>query len=180
MVSKVVENEISLQKFHELFDNNLPTFCLPEFFAEIVQGWTQETLKQVNMTLTKKGTMPLTLWFDSVDQMRPITNKREHLIQLFKWLDYRNFNRIDTLVLFAITLVAIDGKPEQLSNNIMLFFGFSSEETFHRDEFHFFLDCLFKGLLALTINGKNKQPLHRGWFVTQVDIEKLVSKVFLD
>lgn len=69
------------------------------------------------MTMTKKQSIPLKLWMDSAEEMRIISNKRASLIDLFKWLDYKQLNRIDTLQLFAVILVSIEGKPESALNS---------------------------------------------------------------
>jgi len=45
---------------------------------------------------------------------------------------------------------------------MMTIFGFNNENEFSRDEFHFFLDCLFRGLLKLAIPRGHKKPLHPG------------------
>ena len=53
--------------------------------------------------------------------------------------------------LFAAILISIQGKWETMLANIMVIFGFGNEGEFSRDEFHFFLDCLFRGLFKLLI-----------------------------
>ena len=64
------------------------------------------------MTMTKKQTVPLKLWFDSADEMRCFSNKQDRLQQLFDHLNHRQLQRIDTLQLFAVILIAVPGKPE--------------------------------------------------------------------
>ena len=44
----------------------------------------------------------------------------------------------------------------------MTIFGFNNENEFSRDEFHFFLDCFFRGLLKVAIPKGQKKPLHPG------------------
>jgi hypothetical protein len=55
--------------------------------------------------------------------------------------------------LISCILISIDGKFESLVNNIVFIFGFSSQELpekyLTKDEFFFFLDCLFRGILSL-------------------------------
>lgn len=77
----------------------------------------------------------------------------------------------------------------------MVIYGFNSETEFSRDEFHFFLDCFFRGLFKLTIvidknnptlkgpalatwSRKKSVPMHAGKRLSSADIEKLVSQVF--
>lgn len=78
----------------------------------MASGWSQETFRQVYMTLTKKESVPLKLWMDSPEEMRVISNKREQLTNLFQWMDYRQFGRIDTLQLFAVIIIAVAGKSD--------------------------------------------------------------------
>ena len=76
----------------------------------------------------------------------------------------------------------------------MVIFGFNNENEFSRDEFHFFLDCLFRGFFKLLIvpsenkdymkpatsiwSRKKLAPLHSGRKISSADLEKLVSQVF--
>jgi len=64
--------------------------------------------------MTKKGSAPIKLWFDSSEEMMILSNKRNALIDIFKLLDCNNMGRIDTLELFAVVLISIDGKFETL------------------------------------------------------------------
>ena len=77
----------------------------------VVTG-TQETLRQVYMTMTKKQTAPFKLWIESPTEMRIFSNKRESLITLFKWLDFKGFKRINAAELFAVFIIAIQGNEE--------------------------------------------------------------------
>mmetsp|Transcript_5514 Transcript_5514/g.3882 ORF Transcript_5514/g.3882 Transcript_5514/m.3882 type:complete len:228 (+) Transcript_5514:88-771(+) len=158
--------------------NNLHKHCVPEFYADICQGWTQETLRQVYITMTKKGSTPIKLWFESPEEMRSISNKRGPVSELFEWLNYRKLGRIDTLELVSVILMSIEGKPDVISMNIMLIFGFHEETGFTRDEFFFFIDTLFRGLMSLSITKDDKQPVNRGKFIRNEDIEDLVKEVF--
>ena len=62
--------------------------------------------------MTKKETIPFKLWFDSVDEMKLISNKKDRLIELFKWLDFKEIGRIDTLQLFSVVFIAVAGQPD--------------------------------------------------------------------
>jgi len=82
--------EICLVDFQQRFcKDNLKVYCLPDFFLDLCQGWTHETLQQVYMTITKKQSAPLKLWMDSAEEMRTISNKRQTLAELFEWLDFK-------------------------------------------------------------------------------------------
>jgi hypothetical protein len=69
------------------------------------------------MTMTKKESVPLKLWMDSAEEMRIISNKRQSLVELFEWLDFRQLKRIDTMQLFAAIVCSIDGRLEQIINS---------------------------------------------------------------
>ena len=130
--------------------------------------------------MTKRNNAPIKLWIDSPTEMRLISNKRPQLAEIFSWLDYRGLGRINTLELFAVILIAINGPMETIVSNIMLFFGFQSQQEFYRDELHFFFDCLFRGLMNLVITKGETMPAHRGKYVSHPEIVKLVKKVFGD
>lgn len=50
---------------------------------------SQETFKQNIQKITKKGTNPLPLWFDSPESMDGISNKLGSLQECFKLMDVR-------------------------------------------------------------------------------------------
>ena len=64
------------------------------------------------MSMTKKRTAPFKLWIESPLEMRAFSIKREQLVQLFKWLDYRDLGRICSPELFAVFLAGMDGGDE--------------------------------------------------------------------
>lgn len=84
------------------------------------------------------------------------------MIDLFAVMDVRKLGRIDSLELYAVILISIEGKFEIILNNIINIFGFSNPSEFSRDECHFFLDCLFRGLMKLLIPKKEKKPIMGG------------------
>ena len=57
--------------------------------------------------------------------------------------------RIDSLEVFACIVLSTQGNWTTILQNIMAIFGFGAENEFSRDEFHFFIDCLFRGLFKL-------------------------------
>jgi hypothetical protein len=59
--------------------------------------------------------------------------------------------------------------------DLMMLFGFAESDMFSRDEFHYFLDCMFRGLLCLLIQVNEKMPLHRGSKLQDQDIAFLVD-----
>ena len=67
--------------------------------------------------MTKKESVPLKLWMDSAEEMRIISNKRQSLVELFEWLDFKKLKRIDTMQLIAAIVCSIDGRPDQIINS---------------------------------------------------------------
>lgn len=63
-------------------------------------------------------------------------------------------------------------------NNVMNIFGFADPNEFHLDECHYFLDCLFRGLMKLTIPKKEKKPIYLGKKVPSNEIELLVAQIY--
>lgn len=81
---------------------------------------------------------------------------------------------MDKTLSYKVSLISVN------STDIMLFFGFSNEQEFSRDEFCFFLDCLLRGLMNLTLRHKEKKPEYLGCRVKQADLQLIVKKVFPD
>ena len=105
--------ELSFNQFAALYQDKIQhRNCLPEFFGDLCRGWTQETFRQIYMTMTKKGSVPLKLWYESVVEMRNISNKRQACKDLFDWLDYKHLDRISTLELFAVIIFSLEGTQE--------------------------------------------------------------------
>ncbi len=73
-------NEMSLAEFKAIYFKTLTVDeyqqCLPECFSDLCSGWTQETLRQVILTLTRNGSAPIKLWYDSAEEMCALSNKR--------------------------------------------------------------------------------------------------------
>ena len=54
--------------------------------------------------------------------------------------------------LISVILLSIDGTFESLIKNVLFIFGFSDQQTqqsITKDEFQFFLDCMFRGVMSL-------------------------------
>ena len=96
---------------------------------------SQETFKQNIQKITKKGTNPLPLWFDSPESMDGISNKLGSLQECFKIMDVRKKSnsendiflnifkdRIDAYELFAVMLLMVEGAFEtKLGSNFYFF-----------------------------------------------------------
>jgi hypothetical protein len=100
-----------LAEFKLIYDGNLDVDayypCIPECFSDLCSGWTQETFRQVIMTMTRKGAAPIKLWFDSPEEMCVLSNKRQAINDIFKTIDSGKVGRIDTMELFAPILISI-------------------------------------------------------------------------
>ena len=78
-------------------------------------------------------------------------------------------DRIDTFELIAVIILCIGGEFEEFITNIIFIFGFENGQTVDNEtittyEFHFFLDCLFRGIMAMVVppeQVKNKVESHR-------------------
>lgn len=66
-------------------------------------------------------------------------------------MDDRQIGRMDTMELYATILISLQGKFDTIIHNMMAMFGFSNELEFSRDELHFFLDCMTRGMNKLAI-----------------------------
>ena len=138
------------------------------------------------MTLTRNGSSPIKLWYDSAEEMCALSNKRQIIQDIFKIMDSPSgLGRIDSLEVFASIVLANQGGWNTILQNIMAIFGFGAENEFSRDEFHFFIDCLFRGLFKLLLvkppGGPKRRkllPMHPGRKLANADIEKLVAQVF--
>lgn len=104
--------EITLAEFNECYMNKLAPQSFPDAMCDICQGWTQETFRQVIMTITRKGAAPIKLWYDSYEEMLAFSNKRDSCAKIFQIMDTNKVGRIDTMELFASILVSLLGKFE--------------------------------------------------------------------
>ena len=83
-------------------------------------------------------------------------------------------------------VIAVVDKPEVTLNSkfnkllvtfldLMTIFGFEHAEKFTRDEFHYFLDCLFRGLFCLLICEGHEMSHMRGSRLRETDLVFLVD-----
>jgi len=122
--------------------------------------------------------VPLKPYFDSPEDMEVLSNKRTCLKDLFKLLDIDGIGRIDTFELFAVILLAAQGKIELKLSHTIGVFGFGSQYEFTFDECHFYFDCLFRGLLKLLIKKGFRKPFLPKRRVSHDDITNLVESIF--
>lgn len=141
-----------------------------------------------------KNTIPLPMAFISPQQMTMISNKQEPVQKIFAHLNFRNFTRIDTFELVAMICLSIDGTFESLLKTIIFMFGFNDvekQETITREEFHLFLDSMFRGIINLgclpekvtnevqlkRYRDRQRFP-HLGRRVDQGEISQIVTTMF--
>ena len=115
------------------------------FFAIMVLIGTQETIKSIFMSMTKRNNAPIKLWIESPQEMRVISNKRVQLAEIFEWLDYKQLGRINTLELFAVILTAISGSQEMIVQSKFQVF---SSKLIDSSLLHFFRYHAFLRLLV--------------------------------
>jgi hypothetical protein len=99
-----------------------------------------------------RGSSPFPLIYSSPLEMKDLSKKADSVKNIFNHLNYRKVGRISSLELIALILLSINGSLESMMKNVIMIFGFTDTETQQRitqDEFNFFIDCLFKGILAL-------------------------------
>lgn len=83
--------------------------------------------------------------------MSGLSGKKELLKCVFDHLNHRKLDRIDAMEFTAAILICIDDSYEQLLHNVIYIFGFSAgstKKTITVEEFFFFLDCLFRGIMS--------------------------------
>ena len=87
-----------------------------------------------------------------------MSNKQEANALLFNHMNFRKdtignpLNTIDTYEILAVIILCIDGEQSSMVGNIINIFGFENGhdyETISKHEFYFFLDSLFRGIMAL-------------------------------
>eukprot|EP01022_Parablepharisma_sp_SALTPOND_P004480 TRINITY_DN120372_c1_g1_i1.p1 TRINITY_DN120372_c1_g1~~TRINITY_DN120372_c1_g1_i1.p1 ORF type:complete len:684 (-),score=40.78 TRINITY_DN120372_c1_g1_i1:1858-3909(-) len=130
-----------LSVFLDFYVNKLrEPSCLPEPLMDICGGCkinstklkigTQETFRQLCLKCTKNGKVPLKLWFDSYEEMEVLSRKSNSLRTLFSifdaekiriFMDKRKVDRIDTLELFAVIIMALPSDLElKLSRTVFV------------------------------------------------------------
>ena len=97
---------------------------------------------------------------------------------MFDALDTKQLGRIDSMELLTVLAFSAKGNFSQLMENIVLVFGFESEGDITKDEYHFFLDCLFRGIMKLTCPKGCKDPPLKGRRVIQTDLAKAAAELF--
>ena len=119
--------------------------------VDICSGWKQQSFKSIVSKITLNGNRPLPLIYTSVDGMSGLSGKKELLQKIFNHLNHRKLDRIDAMEFTATILICIDDHYDQMIHNVVYIFGFSAgstSKTITVEEFFFFLDCLFRGIMS--------------------------------
>jgi len=173
--------EVTFKSFLDEYQDNLKQpSCIPTCMEEICGGWSQETFKQNIQKITKKGTNPLPLWFDSPESMDGISNKLGSLQECFKVMDVRKKNRIDAYELFAVMLLMVEGAFETKLGNIIEIFGGEQPNAITQGEMHWFLDALFRGLFKILIKKGETAPKDTNRRISDEEIKGLLKLIFKD
>ena len=65
-------------------------------------------------------------------------------------MNYRNLGKIDAMELLSVIILAVDGDFKQFLGTVIYVFGFQNglaHGQITKAEFHYFLDCMFRGVL---------------------------------
>lgn len=93
-------------------------------------------------------------------------------------LDTKKLGRIDSMELLTVFAFSAKGNFSQLMENVVLVFGFSQEGEITKDEYHFFLDCFFRGIMKLTTPKGCTEPPLKGRRIMQQDLAKSAAELF--
>lgn len=168
----------SLEKYLENYQNKLKTpSCLPYCIEDLCSGWTTETYRQILIKLTYNGRLEVACSLWSFSDLSPISNKTNTLKEVFKLFDTRALSRVDTLELvFALSLVCSGPLDKKIDN---CFFALVLENGVTKEQLHFFLDTLFRGISKIALVHSDtfypKQPNLR---LSQSAISKAVDSMF--
>ena len=158
-VVTLISTKLNLKQFYRTFVEPLKRDdkCQSYLFRpliEICAGWKQETLNQNIIQMTKMNTTPIPLVFSSANEMSVLSNKIESLTKIYQHMNYNQWNRVDAFMLLAMILISIDGTFETLLKGVIFIFGFSdvdSQTRINKDEFSFFLECMFKAVMLFAM-----------------------------
>lgn len=99
--------------------------------------------------MTRKGNRPVHLIFSSEKALDCISGKPDIQSKVFKYFDYKGLGKNDATEIYPLIMLTNDGQLHSFIENVVLIFGFQATQKISRDEFFFFVDCLFKGIMVL-------------------------------
>lgn len=141
----------SLAELAETYKANIKNECLPVCIQDLCAGWTTDTFKQVLVKFTEGGTVHPPLVFHYPAELSVISTKRGILGEVFKLFDTRALSRIDSFeILYALSL-ACTGALESKIENCFSLVGIREDCTVSKEEFHFFIDNLVRGVCKIAL-----------------------------
>lgn len=129
--------------------------------------------------MTKNGRVPLPMVFFTPTELAGLSNKRMCAEEVFKLFDTRGLGRIDVMELFAAIAVTTSGTLDLKVQNLVAIFGFRDQTTLSRDESHFMLDCLFRGIAKVTLRTTDTfYPRKPNYRLSATEISRLTESLF--
>mmetsp|Transcript_21496 Transcript_21496/g.24968 ORF Transcript_21496/g.24968 Transcript_21496/m.24968 type:complete len:253 (-) Transcript_21496:72-830(-) len=173
---------VSFKYFKDEYHKNLKTpSCLPPFIEELCGGWSQETYKQVIQKITKKGSTPLPLYFDSPQSMESMSNKSGALAELFKNMDTLKKGRIDAYEVFSFITFIVNGEFENVFSTVVEIFGTEKPNSITQDEMYYFFDSVFRAMFKLLLKKNSKSTVKTAdKRLADEDLKMIVKKLFGD
>ena len=175
----------SLSDFANLYKSALKSpSCLAPCFEEFCGGCkghtgTADTLKQIVLKMTKNGRIPLPMVFFTPAELSGLSNKRTCAEEVFKLFDTRGLSRIDVMELFAAIAAITSGTLDLKVQNLVAIFGFRDQTTMSRDESHFMMDCLFRGIAKVTLRSSDTfYPRKPNYRLSASELSRLTESLF--
>lgn len=129
--------------------------------------------------ISLNGKLPLPIVFHNPLDLLSLTNKRNTVFEVFKLFDTRANSRIDTLELLAVISISTSGTLEARLANAFFIFGFNEKDRLTKEEFHYFLDCLFRGVAKVALREDDTYyPRYPNKRVSAQEISNIVSAIF--
>lgn len=147
----------TLSSFMSQYEKQLKTpSCVSCCMEDLLGGCkiyigTADTFRQVLVKISLNGKLPLPVVFHNPLDLLVLSNKRNTVYEVFKLFDTRANNRIDVLELLAVISISTGGTLEARLANSFFIFGFTEHDKLTKEEFHYFLDCLFRGVAKVTL-----------------------------
>jgi len=173
---------VSFKYFKDEYYEKLKTpSCLPVCVEELCGGWSQETYKQVIQKITKKGSTPLPLYFDSPQSMEYMSNKGGALAELFKMMDTNKKGRIDAYEVFSFITLIVNGEYDNVFHTVVEIFGTEKPNSITPNEMYYFLDSVFRAMFKILVK-KGAKPTSKlqDKRLSDEDLKMLVKKLFGD
>jgi len=133
----------------------------------------------VLVKISLNGKLPLPIVFHNPLDLLSLSNKRNTVFEVFKLFDTRANSRIDTLELLSVISISTSGTLEARLGNAFFIFGFNEKDRLTKEEFHYFLDCLFRGVAKVALREDDTYyPRYPNKRVSAQEISNIVSAIF--